>query len=1138
MKSQFEVYLSNKIEHLLQYFKEGVYVSSEHPLTKRLIIVSSPALKSWLMLQLAKDPSVGVAAGLEIRCLEEAIETLRNQFQTPSFETKKIPSLLEMSFSLELEIRKIGSQFKQMPRDEQSLWFPLFQYLQILPGESISKKSERRLVALTAKLALLFKQYGKYGYKMIAEWEHLDAKDWQIKLWQQIFHKNSPWTFLYTELNRPFDSPPQNLQIHLFSISHVPPLLHHYLERFSPFISLKYYLLSHCQYFWSDIRSDKETHRLSAYWKAKGVSEQQQDALEEFLRDRNPLLANFGRLGREMAQLIENSSAESFECYSLPQSIKEYPQLESITDCTTRLLSSSSHLTLLEAVQTDLLLLRNPGQDDNKLHFEQFDESIQVHCSCTKLREIQALHDLLISILTKHQADEKPIVPEDIIVMAPDIAEYESFIKMVFQSLESKIEIHIMDLLASSHYKTVQGFTHLISIASSRWDASTLLQLFEYKAFQKKQQLEQEDVEQYRLWIKAAGIRWGTDKQHRNELLERDHCLNGGTEQSSSNTWEDGFNRLLMGLVAELGDESYLNISTTQSDLLGKLLKILNSLRVDLKPLSDGSLLTLKEWVCRLQDLYTTYFYEDLNESTETLSALEEAFCTLNRASKFFINEKFSFISIQKQVEALLNQHKTNYRESRLNAVTFCSLLPMRTIPAKVIVLLGLQEGCYPRAESTIALNLLIGNPKADYFPSQTDFDRYLFLEALLSARHYFVMSYLGYSEKDFKEQMPSLLITEMLNYFDKSYDIQGDLPSKKCHFKHPFQAFSSCYFEENSQLKSYSPIRYKAATAYYQRDKAEPYNFIPTFQVHSKKYPSEDIYINLSDLRSYAKNPLKTYFNKKLGIYLSKEEDRVIKNEESLLPTRLEFDALKKASLTKSFAEVLCLANQKNLLPPRMFKDISIETLKEKIEELKSNLDSVNVNPEELFEIEFSEHYAAPKKTVKGFWQLPPLKINYKDGPTIKIVGKLNDVAPQGLLEHIRNERDVFKSWPSFLAFQCLVKEHALPLKPHLLFMKSGSSKPSLAGDPYQDFAEYLEYYFTGLECPSPLLPEWIPILVKEDHESIMKSLRNLHHQSSYNDYLEWYLNNSPLSNTVLEWKIVAEKLFGSTINEWFKYN
>src|SRR5690606_21951044 len=97
--------------------------------------------------------------------------------------------------------------------------------------------------------------------------------------------------------------------------------------------------------------------------------------------------------------------------------------------------------------------------------------------------------------------------------------------------------------------------------------------------------------------------------------------------------------------------------------------------------------------------------------------------------------QTFPFSSIRRHLETALKEQRVCYRESHLNAIRFCSLLPMRALPAKVIVLLGLQEGAFPRREKVVNLDMLYGNSLADYCPSQIDFDRYLFLEALVSAR-------------------------------------------------------------------------------------------------------------------------------------------------------------------------------------------------------------------------------------------------------------------------------------------------------------------------------------------------------------------------------------------------------------------
>jgi exodeoxyribonuclease V gamma subunit len=1144
MKNNFQVFFSNKVEDLVQIFKGNIYFSGSNPFKRRYVIVSNPAIKSWLMIQLAKDPLLGIAAGMEVSYLDETIDKLNFEFSTTHCSAK-IPSFLEIGLAIETKIYKAISHFFYLSSKEQTLWLPLFSYLQIKPNEPLSKKGERRLTALVSQLAALFKQYGKYGRQMVSAWDENDPQDWQHLLWQQIFNKDSPWTYLYKQLENSLSFPAQiDLEIHLFSISYIPPLFHEYLIKCARFVSLKYYLLSPCQYYWDDIRSDKEIYQLSNFWKNQGVADHQQQALEEFLRDRNPLLANFGRVGREMAELMERSHAESFECYTLSQRINDYPQLESKVNNTIAQISYSKPLSLLQAVQADMLLLRNPI-NETKLIFDQFDASIQIHRSCTKLREIQSLYDLLFDLLSKHQKDVEAISPEDILVMAPEITEYEPFIKMVFQNSESKLISHILDLHIPSQNVLVQGFLHLLSVPFSRWDTKTLLQLFSYRAFQQKQKWEQGDVDQIERWIKETDIKWGFNNEHRRELLKRDHCLNGTNDQSSKNTWNEGFDRLLEELIIQIPEDversfqSFTpspNVSLTQADLLGQLIKLSNALKIDLKPLSDHTQLNLKEWSDYLNYLFETYFHKNSQESDEEQKILEDIFYTLKKTTKYFPLEKFSFTTIEAQLHSLLSHPKANYRESNLNVVTFCSLLPLRTIPAKIIVLLGLQEDCYPRKDSCNTLNQMKNNPKADYFPSQTDFDRYLFLEALLSARQYFIMSYVGYSSVDFKEQAPALLITEMLNYLDKSYEICGDLPSKKCQIKHPFQAFDSRYFTKDSHISSYSKRHFNAARAYYHPIKLEIYKFIPRFNLKIPKNSPHNISVNLSELNTYAKNPLKTYFNKNLGIYLN--NDKSIENNESLLLSYLEFDGLKKASLKNSVEEIVKIGYQKKLWPPGIFKDISLETLREKISEFQNHLEAVNIVPKELYEIEFSDRYVTPHKTSEGFWQLPALKINYKNQATIKIVGKLKDVAPQGLLAHIEKDHDVTKTWPQFLVFLSLVKEYSLPSEPSLIFAKSGLNKSTPTENPHEDLSQYLDYYFLGLEHPSPLIPEWIPIIIKEKEEHLLSKLNSSlqdNYSSIRNEYLDWLIQLSSLSDGILDWKPIAQRIFGKMMNEWF---
>jgi exodeoxyribonuclease V gamma subunit len=162
---EMTVFFSNQVEQLYQRLKELSFPSS--PFAKRWLVVPNPAVKSWLMLQLARDPDVGIAAGFEVLYLTQAVERLK-QIIKPSEKSKQLPSSLEMKLAIEVEIKKIILSYPTLSDAEQQIWDPLLAYLKIRDGGRLSRRGERRLVALAEKLAGLFSNYGIYGARMVA----------------------------------------------------------------------------------------------------------------------------------------------------------------------------------------------------------------------------------------------------------------------------------------------------------------------------------------------------------------------------------------------------------------------------------------------------------------------------------------------------------------------------------------------------------------------------------------------------------------------------------------------------------------------------------------------------------------------------------------------------------------------------------------------------------------------------------------------------------------------------------------------------------------------------------------------------------------------------------------------------------
>lgn len=1154
MRNFHFVHLSNKTERLYQEFKKRLFASS-HPLTKRIVIVPSAAMKSWLRLQMAEDPDMWISAGIEIGFIEPTIHHL---FQILSDNTEKQtnvyePSELELALALEESLTFIAAApLSSMDGCLQKEWLPLLQYLGINNSETtLSKRTFKRIRALASHLAQLFRKYGIYGGRMIADFGN-DKPSWQIFLWQQMEWIFADWNYPAKKLDAFRIDPtihPQDIQIHVFGLSFLSSLHHRFLCHISLHLPIYYYMLSPCQKFWGDVLSNKESLRLKKYWDRQGVNKEGLDVLEEFLRDCNPLLANFGRLGREMVAQIESLDSQSAETYAMPESVLQISCYSDLVSDEIILEPSKGSLTLLEAVQADLLLLRSI--ENEKISFTSYDGSIQVHAAPKRAREVQVIYDILLSIIDKHHKDENPIFPSDIFVMAPNIEEYIPHIRNVFEASESSLEIQLMDLKIPSQDLAIQGFLHLLSLSHGRWEASALLQLFDYEAFQKKHRFNEEDILIIRKWIKDAGVYWGKDGNHRQEIFERDYVKQGFRESKDNlaGTWEYGLGRLLEGLammipqeIEEMSFSSIDHVESSQSDLLGTLIYIIRSLQADLQPLMDGIKLSLEDWSTYFKCLLDAYFLSNGEDRMKSDRLLIEQIESFGKASNKLSGSTFGFETIYHHLQKGLIKETAIYKESNVQAVRFSSLLPMRAVPAKVIVLMGMSEEQFPGTDQANSLNLLFKSEKADYHPSCIDFDRYMFLESILSARNYVILSYVSQAPKMAKSQSPSLLVKELLSYLDNSYFIENEgvleKPSTSCFYDHPLVPFHHSYFSKGSRLKSYSLKNFHAAQAFYHSEKRERSAFISNFMpllVHQEEFEA----IQLKDLLAFSKNPLKVYSNKILGIYLDRENKKIIKNEEDLFLSDLNASILIKNGVFEAKSTMLKQAEILNLLPQGTFKEVAFQKIKKDIEQYHKNFKSLNIDTESIFSIELKEHYLEPEFSDK-VWKLPPLIVEIASSVKIKMMGRLNNICNQGMvLFHEENDKKVFENWPAYLFLMALIEKYVLSIDAQMIFVKGkkGKIKKFNIDENMTTLADYLEYYLKARMSPSPLVPDWIKHIFTGNTKEFKDVFKiNDPYQQEFDHYTKWFKRNSShteLESSIAHWQPKAKKLFMILLNE-----
>lgn len=770
-------------------------------------------MKRWLTLQLAQDPSLRIAAGIEFIYLGQAFEKLLEIAHPAS--ARSIPSPLELSLAIETEIASLLQKFETTETTERVEWQPLFNYLNGETGWH-SSKGERRLIAISQELGTLFHEYGLAGT--------IDPQEiggWQGRLWNKVFSENRGWSTISTEFLRPHTFA-ANSEIHFFSISFMRQNEITFLDSLSAHVPIHTYLISPCAVFWSDIRSDRESSRLIARWERKEASDAQIDKLEEFLADRHPLLANFGRMGREVTRQIEESTAVIEAGYLLPLTAEKLADQTTVEDLA--FIPADNPLTLLEALQADMLLMLPASAQPHP--FSADDDSIQLHSAPTKKREVQILYNALLKSIEKRYPH---LCPSDIVVMAPEIGDYAPFIKEVFGSSESRLGFEIQDLEMALENEAVRGFALLLKISKGRWEASQLMQLFHHKGFCRRHRLSHEDVKTIENWIERVNIRWGANVEHRHELLQRHHREEGLVEDSHIGTWEHGFERLLAGLtMTACADPTpphnaipFAGIDFSQGELLGKWMQLFYDLRKDLAPLTDGTRLTLGEWADYLSCLLDSYMTPDSNSNTssEDYALLKSILANIGSFTTTLEEARFSFQSISARLEILLKKKTASYRSGDMQAVQFCSMVPLRTLPAKVIALLGMGEDQFPRHSPESSFKSPQKTKSPAYQLSRLDSDRYLFLEALQTTGEQLIISYQGYSHADGHELHPSSVVEELFAHLNRHYTVAGKTPSESLFHSHPFSSFDASYFYKESPLRNYSIQDYLAALAHVDKD-------------------------------------------------------------------------------------------------------------------------------------------------------------------------------------------------------------------------------------------------------------------------------------------------------------------------------
>ncbi|WP_082806162.1 exodeoxyribonuclease V subunit gamma [Marichromatium gracile] len=806
----FMLIQGNRLESLRDLLTTWVARYPLHPLEDEVVLVQSNGIAQWIKLALAEPPGdelgggCGISAALRVmlpgRFVWEAYRGVLGALP-PSSPYDKAP--------LTWRIHRLLGELLQRPADP--VLAPLHAFMH---GE----ESARRRHQLAERLADLFDQYQVYRADWLEAWgggqDTLIRADgaqqpvpedqrWQPLLWR-LLHQDLAGTTTddplaqasRAEVHRRFlatveDTATARLprRVIVFGISSLPRQTLEVLEGIAAHSQVMLFVHNPSRHYWGDIIEGRALFaRAYGRSRARKVPE---DIDETALHlHGHPLLAAWGRQGRDYIRLLdEHDRREHYEGVFRQQSLD------------IDLFEPAIEHHLLAQLQDDILELRPLGERQQQATAidPTDDHSLRFTIAHSAQREVEILHDQLLAAFVTAEAEGHPLAPREILVMVPDIDLYAPHIAAVFGRIPRRdprhLPFHIADQGERHRNPLLIGLAALLDLPRARFTVTELLDLLDIAALRARFGLTEGELPRLRSWIIGANVRWGLDGRQREHL--------GLPAAAERNTWRFGLRRMLLGFAAGpthawRGIEPHAEVAGLEATLLGPLIDLLETLEHYWERLAQAR--TPGDWVTTIEQLLEDCFSPcgesdelALARVRETLEQWDEDCRQANAGTEALPLEVLRDTLLRGLDAPSLTQRFLG------GAINFATLMPMRAIPFRQIWLLGMNDGDYPRNHRPPDFDLMAD----DYRPgdrSRREDDRYLFLEALLSARERLSISWIGRDIRDNTPKTPSVLVGQLRDHLAAGWrcanpDGDGQTLLAALTTEHPLQPFSRAYF-------------------------------------------------------------------------------------------------------------------------------------------------------------------------------------------------------------------------------------------------------------------------------------------------------------------------------------------------------
>ena len=727
-----------------------------------------------------------------------------------------------------------------------------------------------RRFGVVRHIADLFDHYGVHRPEMIRGWAAgadtgATEAPWQPELWRRLrkrINEPSPAERLNTACSEIrahpdlLDLPPR---LSLFGLTRIPRSYLEVLAAIAYERDVHLFVLHPSPALWQKVAETIDPEA--------PIAKRAKDPTADIPSNR--LLASWGRDARELQLVLASTGGATDDHHS----------------------TAHTTGTLLRVIQEGIRADRPPPEEP--LPQQPDDDSLQIHSCHGRARQVEVLRDAVLHLLE----DDPTLEPRDIIVMCPDIETFAPLTEATFGTGRTgdpaeddepesdnkrppDLRVRLADRSLRQTNPLLSVVAQLLTLADQRVTASQLLDLADREPVRRRFRFDDDDIAQLRDWVVASGIRWGFDAPHREPFKL------GSLE---ANTWRSGLDRILLGVTMTEDDLRLLakvlpldDVDSGVIDLAGRFAEFVDRVRTAVDGLQQGK--AIPDWADTLADAADSLAATSERDSwqrTELQRLLDDM---VDQASGEIGGSSPAVLELA-DLQGLLADRlrgrptRANFRTGHL---TICTLVPMRSVPHRVVCILGLDDGAFPRKAPRDGDDLILRDPHVGDRDPRTE-DRQMLLDALMAATERVIITYTGNDERTNLPRPPAVPVGELLDVVDRSVSSPDGPARDRVVIRHPLQPFDPRNFSEGAlvpeRLWSFDQVSLAGARAL-TGERAEPPPFLES------PLPADDgEVIELRRLVRFVEHPAKAFLRDRLEISVTDFSDEV----DDALPVELD---------------------------------------------------------------------------------------------------------------------------------------------------------------------------------------------------------------------------------------------------------